>query len=185
MRILKLAILFTITLSFSSFAQDANVFPDMETETLTNKFINIPQDLNDKYSVIGLAFSKKSENALKTWFSPAYNQFIHKPETPSLFASEYDVNCYFIPMFTGAKRVAYQKTMDNVKKEIDRRLLPHVLFYSGKLKFYKEALKFDGKDIPYFYVLNPKGEIVYSTSGAYSDAKMQEILEALDEIWGE
>ena len=49
------------------------------------------------------------------------------------------------------------------------------------MKAYKKALNFKGRDLPYFFVLNPAGEIVYATSGKYSERKMQEIIEAVDE----
>ena len=78
-------------------------------------------------------------------------------------------------MFTGAKRPAYQKVMEKLKKTIDKRVQPNVLFYKGQLKEYKEALNFEGKDTPYFFLLNPEGEIIYTTSGRYTQAKMQEI----------
>lgn len=165
-------------------AQLGDQFPYMEAETLTNQLLNLPEDVQGKHTVIGLAYSKKSEKSLRSWFQPAYQQFIYKPETPSLFAGNYDVNCFFIPMFTGAKRIAYKKSMDKVKKDIDRRLLPHVLFYQGSLKDYKNKLGFDGKDVPYFFILDPDGKIVHATRGAYSDSKMQDILTALDDAWG-
>lgn len=167
--------LLLIYVSLFSFGQVGDQFPAMEAETLKNEFVNIPADLSDKYTLIGLAYSKKSEEYLKTWFEPAYNQFIYKPKTPSVFDISFDVHCYFIPMFTGAKRPAYQKVMNKLQKTIDKRLQPNVLFYKGQLKEYKEALNFEGNDIPYFFVLNPDGEIIYTTSGRYTKAKMQEI----------
>ena len=45
---------------------------------------------------------------------------------------------------------------------------------------FKAALNFDGKDVPYFYVLDPDGYIVYATSGRYTEGKMQEIIDVLD-----
>ncbi|MEM6829228.1 MAG: hypothetical protein AAGA66_03875 [Bacteroidota bacterium] len=176
-------LLTTLLILFLSYgyAQVGDPFPSMEAESLTNEFVNIPKDLSDKHSVIGLAYSKKSENYLKTWFEPAYNQFIYKPEKPSVFSISYDIHCFFVPMFTGAKRPAYQGVMKKMKKTIDKRLLPNVLFYKGQLKEYKKSLNFEGKDVPYFFVLNPDGKIVYATSGRYTERKMQEIVNALDE----
>ncbi|MFK7953813.1 MAG: hypothetical protein AB8B73_13290 [Ekhidna sp.] len=158
-----------------SLAQVGDPFPSMEAETLKNEFVTIPADLSDKYTLIGLAYSKKSEQYLKGWFDPVYNQFIYKPKTPSVFDINFDVHCYFIPMFTGAKRPAYQKVMDKLKKTIDKRVQPNILFYKGQLKEYKEALNFKGNDTPYFFLLNPEGEIIYITSGRYTQTKMQEI----------
>ena len=152
----------------------------MEAESLTNKNVDIPKDIVGKHSLIALAYSKKAEDDLKTWFEPIYNQFIYKNPNPGPFDFSFDVNAYFIPMFTGAKRPAYKKVMNKMKKTISERLQPNVLFYKGTIKQYKDALNFDGKDVPYFYVLDPKGKIVYATFGRYSKGKMQEITDAVE-----
>lgn len=176
----KIILAFFIGATLHAYAQIGDSFPSMETESLTNEFVMLPGELTDKFSIIGLAYSKASEDDLKTWFEPAYNQFIYKPEKPSIFDFSYDVYCYFVPMFTGAKRPAYQKVMNKLQKTIDKRLLPHVLFYKGSIKEYKESLGFKGRDVPYFFVLNPEGKIVYATSGKYTKTKMQEVVEAVD-----
>lgn len=162
-----------------SLGQVGTVFPGMEAESLTNEFVNLPKDINGKYSLIGLAYSKKAEDYLKGWFEPIYNQFIYKNPNPGIFDFSFDINTYFVPMFTGAKRPAYKKVMNKLKKTIDKRMLPNVLFYKGTLKEYKEALNFDGKELPYFYVLDPEGKIVYTTSGRFTQKKMQEITDAV------
>lgn len=165
--------------SLSTYGQVGNQFPDMEAETLTNEFVDLPKDVSGKYTLIGLAYSKKAEDYLKGWFEPVYNQFIYKNPNPGPFDFSFDVNTYFVPMFTGAKRPAYKKVMNKLKKTIDKRMQPNVLFYKGTLKEYKDALNFDGKDLPYFYVLDPDGKIVYSTSGRYTQRKMQEVTDAV------
>jgi len=179
----KLLVVTFVLVSFITSAQVGQDFPLLEAETLTNRFLNIPEDLKGKYSILGLAFSKKSEEDLKSWYSPSYNQFIYKPEKPSLFAGNYDVHVYFVPMFTGAKRPAYKSVMKKVQKGLDERLKPYVVFYKGQLKTYKEPLGFKGKDVPYFYVLDPEGKIIYVTNGKYTDQKMQEIVDAVEEAW--
>ncbi|MGK0252130.1 MAG: flagellar basal body rod protein FlgG, partial [Gammaproteobacteria bacterium] len=65
------------------------------------------------------------------------------------------------------------------EKEVDKKLYPYILFYSGSIKDYKSKLDFDGKDVPYFYVLDENGKIVYNTSGMYTTSKMQEIVDRL------
>ncbi|WP_425391349.1 hypothetical protein [Ekhidna sp.] len=178
----KISLVFVVVLAsyFNAFSQVGESFPEMEAETLTNEFVDIPKDISGKYSLIGIAFSKKAEDYLKGWFEPVYNQFIYKNPNPGPFDFSFDINTYFIPMFTGAKRPAYQKVMKKMKKTIDLRLQPNVVFYKGTLKEYKDALNFDGKDIPYFYVIDPNGKIVYATSGRYTKQKMQEITDAVD-----
>ena len=178
----SISILYILIVGYAQ-AQIGDAFPAMEAESLSNEFINLPEDVGGKYTILGLAYSKKSEKALQSWFEPGYNQFIYEPETPSLFAGRYDVHLYFIPMFTGAKRPAYKKVMKKVEATIDVRLRPYVLFYKGTIREYKNALNFAGKDIPYFFILDPAGKIIHMTSGFYSDRKMQEIVDLVEPAW--
>lgn len=160
-------------------AQIGDIFPDMESENLLHNSINLPDDLKGKHTLIGLAFSKKSEDDLKSWYNPVYNQLIKKPEEGSLFAFSYDVNVYFIPMLTGAKKAAYGKVMKKVEKDLDPKLHPHILFYKGDFKTYEDALSISEKNDPYFFLLDEEGKIVYATRGRYTQAKLQKIIDEL------
>lgn len=153
-------------------------FPAMTAETVDDKKVELPGSASGKYTLIGLAYSKKSESELNTWFQPVFSKFIQK--TNGLFSGfAYDVNVYFVPMFTGVNAAATGTAKRKAAKNIDPQLLPYVLFYKGELKSYKDALDFEKKDIPYFFVLDPQGKIVYATSGKYSEVKMEEIEEKL------
>ena len=155
------------------------IFPDMVAETVEDKKVTLPNDTKGKYTLVGLAYSKKSEDELNTWFSPVFNKFIQKT-TGLMGGFGYDVNVYFIPMFTGVNAAATGTAKKKAAKNIDPQLLPYVLFYKGELKTYKEALDFEKKDIPYFFVLNPEGKIVYATSGKFTEDKMDEIEENIE-----
>ena len=168
-------------LSAGAYAQLGSQFPHLEGETLLNKQVVIPADTREKYTLVGMAYSKKSEEDLKTWFNPIYQKFIYKPKNPGLFYTEYDVNVYFIPMFTGVKKAAYGKVMKKMKSKTDPKLVPHIMFYKGELKKYKQALDFEKKDVPYFFVLDKQGKIVFATSGSYNDDKLDEIENLLEE----
>lgn len=160
-------------------AQVGKVFPDMEAETVEDKKVKLPMDVKGKYTLLGLAYSKKSEDELNSWFQPVFEKFIQK--TGGLLSSfSYDVNVYFIPMFTGVNAAATGTAKRKALKNIDPQLLPYVLFYKGELKSYKEALDFEKKDIPYFFVLDENGKIIYATSGKYSVQKMDKVEEAME-----
>lgn len=156
-----------------------SVFPEMETETVDDKKIVLPEATEGKYTLLGLAYSKKSEDELSSWFSPVFNKFIQKPEG-MMAGLGYDVNVYFIPMFTGVNAAATGTAKKKAAKNTDPLLLPYILFYKGELKKYKEALDFEKKDIPYFFVLDPSGKILLALSGAYSDEKMDRVEEVLE-----
>jgi predicted transcriptional regulator len=87
----------------------------------------------------------------------------------------YDVNVYFVPMFTGINAAATGTAKRKALKNTDPQLLPYILFYKGELKTYKEALDFERRDVPYFFVLDPQGKIVFATSGAFSEGKMDQV----------
>ena len=154
-------------------------YPDLEGETVNNAKVNLPDDAEGKYTLVGMAYSKKSEKELKSWFQPVFTKFIQ--ESTGLFSSfGYDVNVYFIPMFTGIKAAGVGAAKKKALKNIDARLHPHILFYKGNLKDYKDALDFEKRDTPYFFVLDKAGKIVYATSGAFSENKMSKIEEVIE-----
>lgn len=172
-----------VCLTLSTWAVQAQVigktFPAMEAETVEDKKVKLPRDVAGKYTLIGMAYSKKSEEELNSWFQPVFGKFIQK--TKGLMAGfAYDVNVYFVPMFTGVNAAATGTAKKKALKNIDPQLLPFILFYRGELKTYKEALDFEKRDIPYFFVLDPQGKIVYATSGKYTEAKMDAVEEHIE-----
>jgi len=175
--------LFTLVLLVGTINLQAQVigkmFPDMEAETVEDKKVNLPVQTKGKYTLLGLAYSKKSEDELNSWFEPVFGKFIQK--TKGLMSSfGYDVNVYFIPMFTGVNAAATGTAKKKAIKNIDPQLLPYILFYKGELKTYKEALDFEKRDIPYFFVLDKDGKIIFATSGAYTEDKMDQVEEVIE-----
>ena len=178
MRYLFVSLFFAFSTTLSA-QVIGTTFPDMEAETVDDKKVMLPADVKGKYTLVGLAYSKKSEDELNGWFQPIFSKFIQKNK--GLFESfGYDVNVYFIPMFTGVKTTAAGTAKKKAAKDIDPQLLPYILFYKGELKTYKEALDFEKKDIPYFFVLDKEGKIVYATSGKYTSKKLDEVEEVLE-----
>jgi hypothetical protein len=169
-----LCILFLLAFSSLKAQVIGKVFPDMEAETVNDKKVKLPQDVKGKFTLIGLAYSKKSEDDLNSWFQPVFSKFVQK--TTGIMASfTYDVNVYFVPMFTGINAAAAGTAKRKAMKNIDPQLLPYILFYKGELKTYKQALDFEKKDVHYFFVLDANGKIIYATSGKYTDEKMDEV----------
>lgn len=155
------------------------VFPELEAENVDEKKVKLPADVKGKYTLIGMAYSKKSEDELNSWFNPVFQKFIQKSKG-LLQGFTYDVNVYFVPMFTGVNAAATGTAKKKAIKNVDPQLLPYILFYRGELKKYKEALDFEKRDIPYFFVLDPEGKIVYATSGKYTEEKMDAVEEKIE-----
>ena len=159
-------------------AQTGNDFPSIGGNTLDERTLMIPKDTKGKYTLIGMAYSKAAEQELQTWFQPVYSTFLEKTK-PGLFNQSYDVNLYFIPMFTGANQAASGAATKKLKQGLDKSLQPHVLVYKGDLKTYKDQLDFEKKDTPYFFILDKEGIIVYTTSGKFTEEKMAKIEELI------
>ena len=110
--ILLLALLGLIQLG--SHAQIGKQFPELKGITLEDKNITLPNDTKGKFTLLGLAYSKAAEQELLTWFQPVYSTFIEKAK-PGLFNESYDVNLYFVPMFTGVNQAASETARKKMK----------------------------------------------------------------------
>jgi hypothetical protein len=154
-----------------------DMFPELKAETLDDKTITFPADTKGKSTLICMAYSADAETDLRTWYEPTYDKFIAKT---GLMDDMYDVNVYFIPMFTGVKALGADKAKQDMKKTVQEDLQPHVVIYRGELDAYKEKLKMDDKTKPYIYVLDKEGKILFVTSGAYTEDKMDEIDEYIE-----
>lgn len=163
-------------------AQVGTLFPSLKGETVEGKTVQLPAATKGKYTLLGLAFTAKSDKALQGWFTPVYERFMNDKSNAGLFSDfAYDVNVLFVPMFTGANKVAAGPARKKILKEVDADLHKHVLMYVGELEPYKEQLQLN-KDEPYFFVLDDTGKIVYATSGAYSEKKMEQVEDILSEV---
>ncbi|MEJ0054593.1 MAG: hypothetical protein WDN75_02485 [Bacteroidota bacterium] len=176
-----IVILFFLLMSQLAAAQViGKMFPGMETQTVEDKKVSLPDDVKGKYTLLGLAYSKKSEDELNTWFEPVFSKFVQKG-SGLMAGMGYDVNVYFVPMFTGINAAATGTAKKKAAKNMDPQLLPNILFYKGELKSYKEALDFEKRDIPYFFVLDPAGKIVFATSGSFTEEKMDQVEESIEQ----
>lgn len=174
----------TISIALTPTGVIGNMFPDISCENYEGKMVNIPTDTKGKYTLIAMAFSTAAEPDLKTWVNPIYNKFIGKVDASQAdvfdVSYDYDIHLYFIPMFTGANQLTSKSSKEKIKEKTDPELYPYLLFYDGG-KTYKEELDFQKRDVPYFFVLDKTGKVVYTTSGKYDDKKLEKILDIIEE----
>jgi hypothetical protein len=175
LRLLTLSGLLILGADLAAHAQVGKMFPELTGETLNDAKKSIPSSTKGKYTIICMAYSSDSENDLRTWLQPTYDKFIAKTEMFS-----YDVNLYFVPMFTGLNIAGAGKAKKQLKEETQADLQPYVLFYTGDIDAYKKELGMDKKDTPYIYVLDKDGKVVYATSGVYTDNKMENLEDKLE-----
>jgi hypothetical protein len=172
------AVLLLLLMALSGIAQKGETFPELQGETLEGNTLTLPGDVNDKITIVGMAYSKKSESTLKTWYTPMYDKFVLKR---GIFDEMYDVNFLMVPMYTGAKKLAYEASINKMKESNRKDLYPYLLFYKGTIDPYVEHLKMGDKNQPYLFIFDEEGTILYHTKGLYSEKKMGEIEAVLDE----
>jgi hypothetical protein len=177
---MKIIFSFILLMGFfltTAIGQVGQQFPELKGETLDDHVKTIPADTKGKFTILALAYSTDAENDLSSWASPVYNKFIAKT---GMVDDLYDINLYFVPMFTGGNITMIGAAKRNMKKDTNKDLYPYVLFYKGDIDPYKETLKISKKDTPYIFVLDAAGKVVYSTSGVYTDKKMEEIEDIIE-----
>ena len=150
-------------------------FPALTGETADGTAITLPSASEKAYTIIGLAYSQKAQPALEEWFEPAYLRFVAKH---GLFAGAYDCAVYFVPLFTGVNKAAYEPSMKRFRKSAAPEIVEHVVFSKADLDQLKAALGLEQRDIPYFFVLDAEGRIIHRTQGDFTDEK----LEAMEEV---
>ena len=168
--------IFSIVVGGAAHAQLGKPFPNMECKTLDEVKISLPIGLIGKKSVLCLAYSQKAQEKLQTWLSEAIPKFVLRSEENSLIPLEpYNVNTYFIAMYTGANKVAATNASAQIKSNVDKLLYSYILIYAGDLEPYKTKLNMINKDDPYVFVLDHKGNVEYMYNGAYNANAMNEI----------
>ena len=175
MRFLIIAI-FSFFVHFA-FGQVGQKFPAIETETISGKAVKIPSEFSGTYSLIGIGTSKKAEEHLRTWQTPVYNKFVRKT---GLMDQMYDVKIGFLPLFTGAARMAKDKVVKKLKENNEKLVMDHVYVYSGEREPFK-SIGIEDKTEPYFLLLDANGKVVWYTSGKFRQKHLDEIEEVLNQ----
>jgi hypothetical protein len=157
------------------FANAQTAFPALSGETVEGRTVTLPLANAKAYTIVGMAYGKAAGPLLEEWFEPAYLRFVAKH---GLFAGAYDVDVFFVPLFVGVNKAAYEPSMRKFRKSAAPGVVEHVLFATAELEVLQAGLGMKNKDVPYFFVLDAQGNIVHRAEGAFAEAK----LEAIEEI---
>ncbi len=177
-----ISILLLFLLQTVCFGQLKKAFPTIAVETLTNQKKNLPTDVKGKYTLIGVAYSQKSEADLKTWYEPTYQTFFAQTGNNNFVPTNaYDINMYFIIMINGLKQAAEGKIIEEIKKGTAAKHHKNIVTFAGNIKDYKESMSLGKKDDPTFFLLDKKGVVVYMAYGACDNGKLDAIIDILDE----
>ncbi|RYD75533.1 MAG: hypothetical protein EOP53_16315 [Sphingobacteriales bacterium] len=148
-------------------------FPTLTATTLSGKPVTLPKQTEGKFAVLGIAYSIKAQDDLNTWYQPIYSQVMENKFIPA--------QVYFIPMTGNIKGMSQDKIKSKMKEGMDSEWHKYVLVYQQDPDNYIKELNMTEKEKPYIFVLNPRGEIVYQTSGEFTEKKMESIIDKLSE----
>lgn len=174
-------LIFTLLISSSALFTRAQqqTFPDVVCETLSNKIIKLPADVKGKKTVVVIALSPKAEKELHAWSQPLYNALIAEGMGGLMGGRMYNANLCFVGMLKGVVKFASSEIIERSKKNIDKKLWDNYMITDKEVKAFMEAANISKTDEPQFFVLDKDGNIIYRTSGKYTDAKLNEIQEKL------
>jgi hypothetical protein len=178
MRYPKMKSIILSIILFISFAAQSQTLPVIKGETIENKSLSFPSDLKGKYSLLCFASSQKAENDLQSWLDPVYQKYIAKT---GIMDDMYDVNVYFVPVLTGTNLAFAASMKKKFRESAQEDLKPHVLFCDQDGKEIIEKLNMSRNEVPYFFLLDKDGKIVYRTNGPFTDEKLDAIDELIDQ----
>ena len=173
-----LLLLSIIIISQIATAQVGNPFPTIQVSDLNEDSLTLPEDSKGKFTLIGVAFSEDAQNDLYTWSDPVFQKFMNDDNLNSLV---YDPNVYLILMFTGVNSLAANKAKEKIKAGTDESLKDNVVIYKGKMEDYRKDLKMKNRKVPYFFVLDRDGTVIYETQGSYQYQILEKVGEMIEE----
>ncbi|MEO8588061.1 MAG: hypothetical protein ABI432_01735 [Flavobacteriales bacterium] len=169
-------ILLVLTLALATTGFTQQPFPTLEGETASGGPMSLPLTNAKGFTLVGIAYSQRAQPMLEEWYEPAYLRFIAKH---GLFAGEYDVDLFFVPLFIGLNKATYEPSLKKFRKSASPEIVDHVMFSKAELDPLKASLGMTSKDIPYFFVLDQQGRIVHRTQGAFTEEKLEAIEDML------
>lgn len=150
-------------------------FPSITGETADGRTVTLPGAGGKAYTVIGLAFSQKASPLLDEWVEPAYLRFVAKH---GLFTGTYDCDVYFVPLFVGLDRSAYEPSIRKFRKSASPEVVDLVVFSRTDFDTLKEPLGLDDRSLPYIFVVDRDGHIVHRAKGRFD----HDALDAIEEV---
>jgi len=169
--------IFFFILAIPGMMSAQQTFPSVVTETIEGEKVNVPEAFEGSYTFIGVGTGKKAEDELRTWQVPVYNKFVAKT---GLMDQMYDVSVCFLPLFTGAMKMAKNKVVQKLRENNEKLVLEHVYVYSGDREPF-EKFGIDNKKQPYFYLLNSQSQVIWEGVGEFKQSYFDRIEEILSQ----
>ncbi len=134
--------------------------PEVHAALLTGTQVNFPADLQGKTTILVIGFSQGSRDQVASWgkrLAPDYH-------------GVRDVAYYEVAEIEAAPRILRGYILKKIKEGVPEPAYPHFLAVTDHEVDWKAATHFEAKDDAYLVVVDPAGQITYTTHGPTSDA---------------
>jgi hypothetical protein len=141
----------------------AILLPALPVETLAGESLVVPKDTGAAVLVVG--FTKASREQTKEWADRLDNR----------------LPTYRVLVIENIPRFFRGMVVNEIRKGVPNAIQPRFLIVSDGEKTWKEIAGYRDADDAYILLVNAKGELVWRTAGAFTEAALQQLLRSAQE----
>jgi len=180
--LIALILLTTATFMLSFYVNDAprhlmdtdpigKKFPRLEGNSISEKKMVFPDDVQGKITVLVLVFKRRSQRLVDTWTDYVLKEL------------ESSVSYYEIPMIS-AFYAPFGNYIDQslMRPGIPQEMQDYVVTFYGNRRPYFETLHMQNKQSCYVFILDEQGIIRFKTEGKITEASKNAFKKALDRL---
>ncbi len=147
-----------------------DIFPKLESESLSGKKVKVPDDLNGEVNLISIAFVREAQAMIDSWVEPFQEMCEGK-------------SAYELPMIDGYFWKIFSGFIDEgMKAGIPEDKHDYVITYYGDTSKFRKQLGIDDRNLAYVYLLNEDGRIVWSGKGFADEEGLDNMAEHLKKV---
>jgi hypothetical protein len=161
-----------------SFKQ-TNKFPNITCTNLKDKQVVLPTDMQNKRTVIALMLSTKADKYMQNWSQPLYNSLMADGVGGMMSGNMYNANLCFVGAVKGLAKLALPEMIKKAQIQVDKKFHGNFMYTDTDMDVLMKSLNITDKSLPHFIVVEKDGSVIYQTSGAYTEDKLNDITGAL------
>ncbi len=143
----------------------AQEFPTIQAETLSQKKVVFPDIAEGRYAFILIAFKRQTQGEVDSWL----DTFIEE------FGGEEDITFYEIPMISGNWKWMSSWIDSGMRAGVPDYKHDHVATYYGPLSRYFEYFDIKDSRTVYVFFLDKQGNIIWRKTGPASEKRFEEL----------
>ncbi len=152
-------------LTMTSNAQ--TTFPEIRAQSLAGERYTFPEQTAGEIALIVVAFKRQSQPYIDQWVKLWQDHF----------GSDNRYTFYEIPMLSSGLRIIRGMIDGGMRSGIPPEKQVHTATYYGPLEKYYQALGITDHSLPYYFLLDQQGQIVWRDSGQLTNEAADRLLQ--------